>query len=74
MDKIYAIKIVINGEIDIYHIGQEQINGVISSIDHIDEFFIAKDKYGNMMVEISDNIPHVVTYTNSDKKSSVPFY
>lgn len=75
MGKINAITIVINGMATTYHVGQGDINGkrIIASIERVRRYedstgecfpgnFLAKDKDGNNLVEISDTIPYVITY------------
>lgn len=75
MDKINAITIVINRMATTYQVGQGKSDGtrVIASIERVPGYedgsdtyfpgaFFAKDKDGNNLVEISDTIPHVITY------------
>lgn len=75
MDKISSITIVLNGIATTYHVGQGDINGkrIIASIERVRRYedstgecfpgnFLAKDKDGNKLVEISDTIPYVITY------------
>lgn len=75
MDKISAITIVINGMATTYQVGQGKSGGtkVIAIIERVRRYedstgecfpgnFLAKDKDGNNLVEISDTIPYVITY------------
>lgn len=75
MDKISAITIVINGMAITYQVGQGKSGDtkVIASIERIPGYedgsgtyfpgaFLVKDKDGNKLGEISDNIPYVITY------------
>ena len=75
MEKIRAVTIILNGMTTTYHVGQGQRDGkrVIASIERSPGYedaagtcfpgnFLAKDKDGHKLVEISDTIPYVITY------------
>lgn len=73
MEDIKKISIVCSTGADTFQIGENRNGKVISKIERFSSYedmtgavfpgnFLVKDKYGNPIAEISDNVPYIIEF------------